>query len=229
MNAMGFLTSPLLSQVTGLAHGFGKRVAGSRTAAREAAAATFQSAGDVYFLKQVHGSTVVSPPWTNPPEADGGVTGDAGSLLAIETADCLPILIVDPIRRRVAAAHAGWRGTALGVAQKTARVLIETGSRPEDLLAALGPAIRSCCYEVGQDVEEAFGPGAATFFVPGRLARKHLDNIGANRAQLEAAGLAPEHIDCVDLCTRDREDLFFSYRRDGANAGRMISVIGFSR
>lgn len=229
MEAMEFLTSPLLSQVPGLVHGFGKRVAGSRAAAREAARTTLSPFGEVFFLKQVHGAKLMTPPWTEPPEADGSFSDDAGTLLAIETADCLPVLIVDPTKRRVAAAHAGWRGTAAHVAQSAALALIASGSRAEDLLASLGPAIGRCCYEVGPDVEEAFGPQGARFFVPGKAERKHLDKAAANRAQLEAAGLLPERIDSLDLCTRDREDLFFSYRRDGANAGRMISVIGFFR
>ncbi|MEO8358767.1 MAG: peptidoglycan editing factor PgeF [Vicinamibacteria bacterium] len=226
---MQFLSSPLLSNVPGLTHGFGKRFAGTRALARDAAQAALAGEGDVCFLRQVHGSTIVTPPWTEPPDADGSFTDDAGVILAIETADCLPVLIVDPVKRRVAAAHAGWRGTVAHVSQSAALALIATGSRAEDLLASLGPAMGACCYEVGPEVEEAFGAQGARFFVPGRAERRHLDKVAANRAQLEAAGLKPSNIDSLNLCTRDREDLFFSYRRDGANAGRMISVVGFSK
>lgn len=229
MAHMDFLTSTLLSSVPGLIHGFGQRVPGPRAVARQAAQEAFENSGRVFFLKQVHGSTIVTPPWAEPPEADASFTDVGGSLLAIETADCQPILIVDPATRRVAAVHAGWRGTAARIAQKTAEELIRTGSRAADLLGALGPAIGACCYEVGLDVEDAFGPDRARFFVRGKSTRKHLDKTAANRAQLEEAGLAATNIDVLDLCTRDREDLFFSYRRDGANAGRMISVVGFSR
>lgn len=226
---MKFLTSPLLAAVPGLIHGFGLRIEGSRDRAREQARRTFRELGPVFFLRQVHGCSVAHPPWDEPPVADASVTAVAGQLLAIETADCLPVLLVDPICRRVAAAHAGWRGTVARVAQQAVRSLVEQGSDPADLLAALGPAIGPCCYEVGSDVEEAFGPSGARFFVNGPAAREHLDVTAANRAQLMEAGLAPDQIQSLDLCTRCREDLFYSYRRDRANAGRMISVIGLSR
>lgn len=229
MEAMKFLLSPLLGRVPGLVHGFGLRSPGTREAAREAAREAVSNAGEVFFLRQVHGGKVVTPPWTEPPDADAGVAKDPGALLAIETADCLPVLIVDPVHRRVAAAHAGWRGTALQVAREAVRALVREGSNPDHLLAALGPAIGPCCYEVGADVEAAFEPWGSHFFIPGPRGRRHLDVVGANRAQLEASGLRSERIDALDLCTRCRGDLFFSYRRDGAEAGRMISVVGFAR
>ena len=228
-SAISIITSPLLLKIQGLAHGFGERVPGTRAAARSVAQTTFQDAGDVFFLRQVHGCAVATPPWSEPPEADASFTDRMGSLLAIETADCLPILIVDPKNLRVAAVHAGWRGTAAGVAQAAVRSLVAAGSAPEQLIASLGPAIGSCCYEVGSDVEEAFGESGARFFSPAPTGKKHLDVAAANRAQLEEMGLPETGIDHVNLCTRCREDLFFSYRRDGASAGRMISVVGFSR
>lgn len=226
---MEFLISPRLADIGGLVHGFGLRVAGPRATARAAAQAAFEPAGEVFFLRQVHGCAVASPPWAEPPDADASFAADAGALLAIETADCLPILIVDPAQRRVAAAHAGWRGTVACVAQAAVRALIAAGSDPRRLVAALGPSIGPCCYEVGPEVEEAFGEPGRRFFVEGENERKHLDVSAANRVQLEEVGLAPANIDHVDFCTRCREDLFFSYRRDGAHAGRMISVVGFSR
>jgi YfiH family protein len=226
---MEFLTSPRLADIGGLVHGFGLRVAGPRATARAAARAAFEPAGDVFFLRQVHGCAVASPPWIEPPDADASFTADTGRLLAIETADCLPILIVDPANRRVAAAHAGWRGTAARVAQSAVRSLLVAGSDSRQLVAALGPSIGGCCYEVGPEVEEAFGEPGRRFFIAGERDRKHFDVAAANRAQLEEMGLAPVNIDRVDSCTRCREDLFFSYRRDGAHAGRMISVVGFSR
>ena len=226
---MKFLTSPLLARTGGVIHGFGQRIPGTRALAREAAQATFKPSGDVFFLRQVHGCSIATPPWTEAPAADASLTDEAGVLLAIETADCLPVLMVDPVNRRVAAAHAGWRGTAARVAPAALRALIEQGSNPTQVLVALGPAIGPCCYEVGPEVEEAFGPGGASFFVPGPVGRKRLDVAAANRAQLEEMGVRSDNIDSLDLCTRCREDLFFSYRRDGANAGRMISLIGLSR
>lgn len=226
---MKFLASPLLERVSGLVHGFGLRFPGPRAAAREAAQAALGDSGEVFFLRQVHGCAVATPPWTEPPDADASVTGQPGTLLAIETADCLPVLIVDPIRRRVAAAHAGWRGTAARVTQSAVRAVLDAGSDAADLLVALGPSIGPCCYEVGPEVEGAFGPSGAGFFVAGTAGRKHLDVAAANRAQLDEVGIAASHIDSVNHCTKCREDLFFSYRRDGGSAGRMISVVGFSR
>ena len=229
MDAMSPLPSPLLAPVPALVHGFGRRVPGSRAVAREAAQAMFADAGHVYFLRQVHGCRVVTPPWEEPPDADASSTDEAGALLAIETADCLPVLIVDPVAHRVAAAHAGWRGTAARVASAAVDALTRAGSSVKDLRVALGPSIGPCCYEVGPDVAEAFGAANGRFFSPGGGDRMLLDVAAANRAQLEEAGVPSSSIDHVDLCTRCRGDLFFSYRRDGANAGRMISVIGFSR
>lgn len=228
-DTMKLLTTDGLSTVPGLAYGFGQRVPGDRQAARGAARNTFKESGEVFFLRQVHGAKVVRPPWTEPPDADASLTDEAGALLAIETADCLPLLIVDPANRRVAAAHAGWRGTAARVAQEAVRSMVAAGSKPGQLLVALGPAIGPCCYEVGADVEVAFGEDSSKFFVPGPASRKHLDVVAVNRAQLEEAGVPSSQIESVNLCTRCRGDLFFSYRRDGANAGRMISVVGFSR
>lgn len=229
MAAMDFITSPLLANIPGLVHGFGQRVAGTRAVAREAARETFRISGDVFFLRQVHGGTVVHAPWAEPPDADASITEEAGELLAIETADCLPVMIVDASNRRVAAAHAGWRGTVAKVARHAVEALVGLGSNPRDLRVALGPSIGPCCYEVGADVEQAFGPAGSRFLERRPSGRSHLDVAGANLAQLEGAGVLPSHIDTSNLCTRCREDLFFSYRRDGAQAGRMISVVGFSR
>lgn len=229
MEAMRFLRSPLLDGIPGLIHGFGLRFPGTRGAAREAAEAALNHAGEVFFLRQVHGCSVVAPPWTAPPDADASVTDARGTVLAIETADCLPVLIVDPVHLRVAAAHAGWRGTVARVAQAAVRALVDSGSDPKDLLAALGPSIGPCCYEVGPEVEAAFGAAGAGFFGAGTAERKQLDVAAANRAQLLESGVDAANLDHLNLCTRCREDLFFSYRREGAHAGRMISVVGFLR
>ena len=101
------------------------------------------------------------------------------------------------------------------------------GSRPEDLLAALGPGIGPCCYEVGDELREAFGTAGAGVFRPGPNGRPHLDVRAANVRQLLDAGLRPGAIHHVADCTRCRADLYHSYRRDGKAAGRMISFVGF--
>jgi polyphenol oxidase len=139
------------------------------------------------------------------------------------------VLLVDPKRHLVAAAHAGWRGTAAGVASVAVDALVARGSRPEDLVAALGPGIGPCCYEVGDEVRAAFGPSRAAFFRPGPNGRPHLDLRGANARQLVAEGLRPEALHHVADCTRCRADLYHSYRRQGKGAGRMISFVGFAR
>ena len=208
----------------------GPRARGERRTRRAAPAWPRRSwgSGRLLLLKQVHGASVVEAPWDGTPEADASVAASAGWLLGIKTADCLPVLLVDPERRRVAAAHAGWRGTAAGVAARAVEALVTRGSRPEDLLAALGPGIGACCYEVGEELREAFGAPGAGFFRPGPNGRPHLDVRAANVRQLVEAGLRPEAIHHVADCTRCRADLYHSYRRDGKAAGRMISFVGFA-
>ncbi len=226
-------TSPSLARVPGLVHGFGRRAPGTSAEAREdtreRVARALQPHGTLWLLRQVHGTTIVEPPWSAPPAADVAVSERSGDLLGIETADCLPVLLVDPVRHAVAAIHAGWRGTAAQVVTRAVAALVLRGSRPEDLLAALGPAIGACCYEVGDELRPAFGEAAAHVFAPGPKGRPHLDLVAANRRQLLAAELQPLAITSVDECTRCRPDLYHSYRRQGRGGGRMISYVGFSR
>jgi hypothetical protein len=225
------VTEPSLTAIPGLLHGFEQRATppGAETAeeSRARVARALDGTGRLLLLKQVHGTHVVEAPWERRPEADASVSTTPGWLLGIETADCLPVLIVDPHRRAVAAAHAGWRGTAAGVASRAVAALLSRGSRPEDLVAALGPGIGVCCYEVGEEVRSAFGPAGGEFFRPGRNGRAHLDVREANVHQLLEAGLRPEAIRHVEDCTRCRRDLYHSYRRDGKGAGRMISFVGY--
>jgi purine-nucleoside/S-methyl-5'-thioadenosine phosphorylase / adenosine deaminase len=223
-------TVAALAAIPGLVHGFEQRRPGSGAETREAGRQRLSVAlaryGRLFLLKQVHGAAVRTAPWEGRPEADASVAEAAGLLLGIETADCLPVLVADPRRRVVAAAHAGWRGTAAGVARAAVEALRAGGSSPADLVAALGPGIGPCCYEVGEELRSSF---AAEFFRPGPRGKPHLDVRAANRAQLEAAGLGPDRIHGVDECTRCRVDLYPSYRRDGQAAGRMVSFIGFAR
>jgi YfiH family protein len=188
---------------------------------------------------------------TEPSRADASVTKSAGLLLAVQTADCVPILLVDPKNRAVAAVHAGWRGTLARIVEKAiGRMQMQFGSQPADLLAAIGPAIGGCCYEVGTEVAAAFSgqfANAAEFFdelrtgdepnplqwlnmmPPGHQPppkKVLLDLPKANRSQLEAAGVTASNIFLSDLCTGCRRDLLFSYRKEGAQSGRMMAVIG---
>ncbi len=223
-------TVTALSSLPGLAHGFGQR-AGPGTETREETGARVRAAlagtGRLLLMRQVHGTAVVRAPWEGTPEADAAIATDPGLLVGISTADCLPVFLVDPLRRAVAAVHAGWRGTASGIVARAVEALVAGGSRPTDLVAALGPGIGRCCYEVGDELRAAFGPGAEAFFHPGPGGRPHLDVRAANASQLEDAGLRPERIHHVADCTSCREDLYYSYRRDGPGTGRLISFAGF--
>ena len=226
-------TVPALAAVAGLVHGFERRAPGDGAESRDAAVArvagALERSGRLLVLKQVHGARVVEAPWAVAPEADAAVAAEPGWLLGIQTADCLPVLLVDPERRLVAAAHSGWRGTAAGVAARAVEALVARGSSAVDLLAGVGPGIGPCCYEVGDEVREAFGASGAPDFRPGPNGRSRLDLRAANVRQLLAAGLRPESVQHVDECTRCRADRYHSYRRDGKGAGRMISFVGFAR
>ena len=225
------VTCPALSEIPGLVHGFEQRIGPpgweTRDQSRARVTGALSEDGHLRLLRQVHGTAVCRAPWEGTPEADASIATEPGELLGIETADCLPVLIVDPARRAVAAAHAGWRGTLAGVAARAVEALASAGSRPSELVAALGPSIGVCCYEVGPELEEAFGAGGAGFFRPGPRGRAHLDVRSANRAQLLAAGLAEGAIHDVADCTYHLDDRYHSYRREGKGGGRMISYVGF--
>jgi YfiH family protein len=226
-------THPALDGVPGLVHGFEQRLGPAgweeRDESRRRVAQSLAAAGRLLLLKQVHGCRVQAAPWEGRPEADASVSDETGVILGIETADCQPILLVDPVHRRVAAAHAGWRGTASGVARETVAALVARGSRPADVVAVLGPAIGPCCYEVGEELRAEFGPEGGDFFLPGPRGKPHLDVRAANVRQLEQAGLRPDHIHHVADCTMCRADLYHSYRREGKGAGRMINFVGFAK
>jgi hypothetical protein len=229
--AEDFATVPVLEQVPGLAHGFGRRARGATSETREATTKRVSAAlgcfGSLQLLHQVHGAAVAQAPWDGLPEADAGVATARGPMLGIQTADCLPVLLVDPGRAFAAAAHAGWRGTVAGVTRAAVRALVARGSRPEDLVAALGPGIGPCCYEVGDELREAFGENGQAFFRGGPRGKPHLDVRAANVTQLVDEGLPNASIYHVAECTYCRPDLYHSYRRDGKGSGRMISFVGF--
>ncbi len=208
-------------------------------------------------LRQFH-SDVISlavAPCEEAPKADALITATRGLLIGVQTADCVPILLADTRRRVVAAIHAGWRGTLARIVVKTlGRMQMEFGTRPRDVVAAVGPAIGQSCYEVGPEVAQAFSaqfPCAADWFdgpfeqlahgeeplwlpwltmmPPGHVPpppRVQLDLRASNRWQLIDAGVPEKQIDVSDLCTACRTDLLFSYRREGAKTGRLMAVIG---
>ena len=223
---------PALDALPGLVHGFEQRIGPGgedREATRRRVAGALAPHGRLLLMKQVHGARVVSAPWDGEPEADAAVGDGPGVILGIETADCLPVLLVDPRRGLVAAAHAGWRGTAAGVVSQALAALRQRGSAPRDVLAAMGPGIGPCCYEVGDELRAAFGPPGERFFRRGPGGRAHLDLRAANVRQLEAGGVSSERIHHVADCTACSVERYYSYRRDGRGVGRMISFIGWER
>jgi len=224
-------TVPALEAIPGLVHGFEQRLGPAgwedRDETRRRVAAALADAGRLQLLHQVHGARVEAAPWEGRPEADASVADQPGLILGIETADCQPVLLVDPVRRQVAAAHAGWRGTVQRVTRAAVDALVARGSKPSDIVAALGPSIGVCSYEVGPELQEAFGPDGAAFFRPGPRGKAHLDVRAANVRQLMDAGIPARQIHHVEDCTFCRADLYHSFRRDGKGAGRMVSFVGF--
>ena len=186
-------------------------------------------------LHQVHSDRVhiiedIGAQW-NRTEGDALVTRMENVALAARTADCIPVLIADPVKRAVAAVHSGWRGTLSGVLPRTVGEMRRAfGSDPSRLLAAIGPGIRKCCYEVGGEVAVRFSreyPGCCTGAAAGRNGGKFmLDLVRVLDAQMHLAGIPPENRFDLDLCTRCHTEEFFSHRAEGAAAGRMMAVIG---
>ncbi|MDX1757281.1 MAG: peptidoglycan editing factor PgeF [Marinobacter sp.] len=177
-----------------------------------------------YWLNQVHGTAVACVPVEGVPEADAGVTGQAGQVCTVLTADCLPVLFCDLAGSRVAAVHAGWRGLCGGVLEQTVAAL---GRPPEQLLAWLGPAIGPEAFEVGGEVREAFVQADAQAASAFRASPAHSGHYLADlyrlaRQRLRSLGLT--QIYGGEYCTVSDPTRFFSYRRDGIT-GRMASVI----
>ncbi|MGB9407233.1 MAG: peptidoglycan editing factor PgeF [Terracidiphilus sp.] len=210
-------------------------------------------------LKQIHSNLVLlasaaDASLKQPRKADGLMTDEPGLLIGVRTADCIPILVADRKLRAVAAFHAGWRGTVQRIVESgIGRMRLEFGSRPEDLMAAIGPGIGPCCYSVGEEVLSSFESQFAyarelfrevydsdpvrtkypmlfmTQRAPGHSEigpSLHLNLVEANRRQLLAAGLKLRAIHLVGGCTSCQPELFFSHRASQGRTGRMMSVIG---
>jgi polyphenol oxidase len=222
-------------------------------------AVTGDASTPLVTLRQIHSSVLVlggpgdaarQAPW----KGDGLITDEPGLVLGVQTADCIPVLVADRKRRVVAAFHAGWRGTVKRIVESgVGRMMLEFGSRPEDLTAAIGPGIGACCYAVGDEVVSSFESQFSyanelfqevydtdpvrtkypmlflTQRAPGHSSigpSLHVDLIEANRRQLLAAGLKPGSIHLTGGCTSCHRELFFSHRASQGYAGRMMSVIG---
>ena len=190
--------------------------------------------GRLILMRQVHGDRIRILDGDGPlpeghPECDGLISDRPGVALGIRTADCVPIFFADRARRIIGAAHAGWRGTALGIAAAMVETLAgRFSSCREDLLAVIGPAIGPCCYQVDTPVFEAFSamPGAGLFFRPCQEKDRWMVDLAlANRLQIGEAGVPSENIYTSGLCTSCRQDLFFSHRAGRGRAGRQINLI----
>ncbi len=213
---------PELSRFECISHGFGTRCFNEQRL-RELMP-DFQPV----FLNQIHSDIIIrlnSVP-SRPPRGDACLTAEPGLLMVIQTADCLPLLLFDPERKVAAAGHCGWKGTAAGLAAQMAAVMAEEfGCTRKNIIAALGPCIGPARYQVGDDVRKIFREKNASesgfIFKENRL---FLDLKQANREQLLNAGV--RKIYSLNNCTFSESE-YYSYRRNGVSAGRMLSYIGF--
>ena len=273
---------PAIERITWLIHGFSTRAGGVSTCygdkslnlgytkedVREhveenrkrllmaVGAATRNRPWPLIVNRQVHSDLihVLRTPPAGLLVGDGLITNLPGVVVAVQTADCIPVLVVDTENQVVGAFHAGWRGTVKRIVEKGIGMMRrEFGSRPKDIYAAIGPGIQQCCYEVGEEVRQEF---ESQFSWAGELFREvkssdaihdkypllfmnarapghgddciklHLDLREANRRQLLAAGVPPRHVTALEGCTACDTRRFFSHRAEKGHTGRMMAVIG---
>jgi polyphenol oxidase len=218
-----------------------------------------QTSWPLITIRQIHSDIIrfVDSPPEEPLVGDGLITSTAGLLLTVQTADCIPIILVDAKRHAAGVFHAGWRGTVKRIVEKgIGEMRRYFGSRPRDLKASIGPGIQGCCYEVGEEVrinfESQFEYGTKLFrevkdsdpvrekypllFLTARApghselpTRIFLDLVEANRRQLLAAGVPKKNIDASPFCTNCNPDAFFSYRAEKGKTGRMMAAVGIRK
>jgi YfiH family protein len=283
--APGVLKASQLGKISWLVHGFSTRTGGfsrvyggralnlgftkhdSRSAVErnrqiflhELGAAIGKKPWPLVTLRQIHSDLIhrVDAPPTHQLTGDGLITSTPEILLAVQTADCLPLILVDPKQGAVGVFHAGWRGTLKRIAEKGVGEMRRCfATEPRQIKAAIGPGIHSCCYEVGTIVREKFESQfgyAANLFrevkesdpirekypllflsarPPGHSSAPHkifLDLVEANRRQLIDAGVPAKHIDASGLCTACHVDLLFSHRAEKGMTGRMMGVVGLRK
>ncbi len=190
----------------------------------------------VFETRQVHGKRVVCieagatrDAWLNE-EADALMTNVAGVAVSVRTADCVPILLADKVNGAVAAVHAGWRGAVANIVGETVRAMgARYGTRAQDLIAAIGPYIGPCCFEVGDDVRAQIDAWQSSYVALGdrhaSRAGPHPDIGALVEGQLVHVGVAADAMERVGMCTKCHADKYFSFRRDGDRAGRHLSLI----
>lgn len=257
---VSFDTSDLLEQAGGVRHAFSTRLGGVsggiwssmnlgttrgddpeavRENYRRFCAAVGVNGQKIVMSNQVHGAEVravtlsdVKRDLYDPEgyETDGLMTDIPGITLVVFAADCIPVLLYDPVRRVIGAAHAGWRGTAAGIAAKTVeRMCAAYGTRPEDIRAAIGPGIGACCFETHEDVPNAMtgqlGAAALPFLKSLPAGKFKVDLKGLNALWLKRAGVPETQIDCSPACTVCRCDRYWSHRATGGQRGSGASMI----
>ena len=257
IHAIEYLESSLLSECDFLTHAFCTRLGGVSEEDYDSLNISFKE-GDMegrvlqnwhrlsmafgipidqfLTLNQVHGDDifVIKPfgdyyPADGTPDYDAMVTTRNNLAICIKTADCVPVLIADRAKKIIAAVHAGWKGTALEITAKVIRLLMDKyHSSPQDILAAIGPSIGRCCFEVDAATADNFlkHKNHEDFLLPGARPNKWMVDLPeANRRQILNCGIPEDNIDVSGLCTSCRQDLFFSHRGSGGITGRQINFI----
>lgn len=260
VNGVPFLTSDGFTAAGGAVHGFSTRLGGVsegifaslnlsttrgddpdrvRENYRRFCAAIGADVSHVVMTHQVHG-TVIRTVGANDvkndlcrqeePACDGLITDVPGLALAVFTADCIPILLYDPVKRVIAAVHAGWRGTAGNIAGKAARQMqTDYSCRPGDILAAIGPGISACCFETHADVPDAMtaalGELAASHMISLENGKFRVDLKGINAGLLERVGLEPDHIEISSDCTACLPEKYWSHRITQGRRGNQAAMI----
>lgn len=259
-NDVVFHTADAFTAAGGVAHGFATRWGGvsaapydtlnlgiTRPDQREAVrenyrrfcAAIGADADSLVMTHQVHEDTIrtatradVLPDLLDPIDyrVDGLITNEPGLCLTIYYADCLPVLLYDPVKKAIAAVHSGWRGTSLGIApQAASKMTALYGSDPKDILAAIGPGIGPCCFETHDDVptamEEKLGEGILPFCRPLENGKFSVDLKAIVRWQLLQAGLSDDHVDILPLCTACHPELYWSHRKMGDQRGNHAAML----
>jgi len=187
-------------------------------------------------VRQTHGSDILAIDEPNDDfshflgiEADAIMTNQTGVMIGVTVADCVPILLFDPVKKVIAVIHAGWQGTAARITAQTVQGICKVfGSRASNIKAAIGPCINPCCYEVDQPVKDGFkdhGDAWSAIAEPAGTGKWRLDMALANRMQLEDAGLSTASIQTSGNCVCCQKELFFSYRRDAGETGRQMGFI----